>query len=244
MQQSRLLLLLTLSILLSSLTLPSGGVFSDCRQLVVVVAPTDTSVTAKLWRFEKTGKIWKQIGQPHAVNLGKKGLAWGKGLHSPKPGLQKQEGDQKSPAGLFRFGAAFGYAPKGTLHLRIDYQPITVEEICVEDSESKHYNKIVNVAWVANDWNSGESMLRKDTQYKWGIFVNHNMPPVAEGGSCIFFHLWRAPGVGTLGCTAMAENNLLALMQWLDPVKKPVLVQMTGEHYRAYQQKFLLPTLE
>ena len=84
-------------------------------------------------------------------------------------------------------------------------------------------------------------MLRRDDQYKWGIFINHNLPPEPECGSCIFFHLWRAPGSGTLGCTAMAEDDLLALLQWLDPQKKPLLMQMTGEYYREYQQKFSLP---
>jgi len=242
--------LLLLSVLLLSLTmLPVGkpdasGIFSDCRQLVVVIPPTDSSITARLWRFEKTGKGWQPIGQVHAVNLGKKGLAWGQGLHSPKPGLQKQEGDQKSPAGIFRFGLAFGYAPAGTLPLQLDYQTITPTQICVEDSDSRYYNQIVDETRVRKDWKSRESMLRKDEQYKWGIFVKHNLPPTPEGGSCIFFHLWRAPGSGTLGCTAMAEADLLVLMQWLDPPKKPLLMQMTEPYYREYQQKFGLPEVE
>ena len=88
-----------------------------------------------------------------------------------------------------------------------------------------------------------ESMLRKDQQYKWGIFVKQNLPPKPEGGSCIFFHLWRKPGSGTLGCTAMAEGNLLALMKWLDPNKKPLLLQMTAADYRDYQKKVALPSL-
>ena len=239
--------LLALSTLLLSLTLPADrpptGVFSDCRQLVIVIPPTDSSVAAQLWRFEKTSKTWRQVGLPHPVNLGKKGLAWGKGLHSPKPGLQKEEGDQRSPAGLFRFGQAFGYAPAGTLRLKLDYRSVTATQICVEDSDSRYYNQIVDETRVRKDWKNRESMLRKDEQYKWGIFVKHNLPPAPDSGSCIFFHLWREAGSGTLGCTAMAEENLLALMRWLDPQQKPVLVQMTGLHYGAYQQKFALPAL-
>ena len=238
-----LLLFTLLPTLSTTSSSPPAGIFADCRQLVVVIPPTDTSVTAQLWRFEKVGKTWKRVAPPHPVNLGKKGLAWGKGLHSPKLGLQKQEGDQKSPAGLFRFGAAFGYAPAGSLSLKLDYEPITQDQICVEDSESRYYNQIVAETRVRKDWSSRESMLRRDEQYKWGIFVKHNLPPVAEGGSCIFFHLWRAPGWGTLGCTAMAEDDLLALMRWLDPAKKPVLVQMTAPYYREYQAKFALPEL-
>ena len=94
---------------------------------------------------------------------------------------------------------------------------------------------------VLKDWDARESMLRKDEQYKWGIFVKQNLPPQAESGSCIFFHLWRKQGSGTLGCTAMSEENLLALMRWLDPARKPVLVQMTREGYEGYRRKFGLP---
>ncbi len=219
------------------------GIFSDCRQLVIVVAPADTSVHAQLWRYEKTGATWKAVAVPHPVNLGKKGLAWGKGLQSVKPGLQKKEGDQRSPAGIFRFGPAFGYAPAEEISLKLPYIRVTENQLCVEDSDSRFYNQIVDETRVKKDWKSREYMLRKDEQYKWGIFVNQNLPPKDEGGSCIFFHLWRAPGSGTLGCTAMTEENLLALLQWLDPAKKPLLMQMTAAQYADYQPKFSLPAL-
>ena len=178
------------------------------------------------------------------VNLGKKGLAWGRGLQSVKPGLQKKEGDQKSPAGIFRFGPAFGYAAANDIPpLKVPYIQVTENQICVEDEHSRFYNQIVDETRVPKDWKNRESMLRKDEQYKWGIFVNQNLPPRDEGGSCIFFHLWRAPGSGTLGCTAMTEEHILTLLQWLDPAQKPLLIQMTAEAYRDYRQKFLLPVL-
>ena len=114
----------------------------------------------------------------------------------------------------------------------------------MEDSDSRYYNQLVDATQVQPDWKARETMLRSDEQYKWGIFVKQNVPAEPKGGSCIFFHLWRAPGSGTLGCTAMAEADLLQLMQWLDPKKKPLLMQMTGANYRDYQQKFSLPVLK
>jgi D-alanyl-D-alanine dipeptidase len=217
------------------------GVFDDCRQLVVVVSPKEKSVTATLTRYEKHGKSWKQVGAAVPVNLGKKGLAWGRGLHSAKPGVQKKEGDQKSPAGLFRFGTAFGYAPASVVALKLPYVPITETEICVEDPKSVYYNQIVDETQVNKDWETRESMMRQDEQYRWGIFVKHNLPPAPDSGSCIFFHIWRKEGSGTLGCTAMAEENLLELMQWLDPAQKPLLIQMTKAGYEGYRKKFRLP---
>jgi D-alanyl-D-alanine dipeptidase len=219
------------------------GIFDTCRQLVVVVSPKDRSVKARLFKFEKKGKNWQQVGGAHLVNLGRKGLAWGRGLNSAKPGLQKKEGDQRSPAGIFRFGAAFGYASVGPLDLKLPYIPITEAQICVEDGDSKYYNQVVDASQVEADWEQREPMLRKDEQYKWGIFVKQNLPPEPGAGSCIFFHLWRKPGSGTLGCTAMDEANLLSLMQWLDPQKEPLLLQMTEAAYADYQRKFSLPSL-
>lgn len=220
-----------------------ADVFSECRQLVVVVSPSANGKLARLWKFERSGGRWKSAGMAHPVNLGKKGLAWGKGLHSAKPGVQKKEGDLKSPAGIFRFGSAFGYAESPRLSLKMDYRPITLSDICVEDSKSQHYNRIVDGGKLHADWIARESMLRSDAQYKWGIVVKQNDPPEAEGGSCIFFHLWRKKGSGTLGCTAMSEVNMLALMKWLDPAKKPLLMQMTQKDYDAYRRKVALPVL-
>lgn len=238
------------SILMMALLLPCGlvewgkkGIFDTCQQLVVVVSPKKNSVNARLYKFEKIGKKWQQVGEPHAVNLGARGLAWGRGLHRAHPGLQKKEGDKRSPAGIFRFGAAFGYATADATTFKLPYMAITGSQICVEDSDSRHYNQLVDTTQVQKDWESRESMLRKDEQYKWGIFVKHNLPAKSKGGSCIFFHLWRAPGSGTLGCTAMAEENLLSLMQWLDPQKEPLLMQMTEADYRDYRKKFSLPVL-
>lgn len=220
------------------------GIFDTCRQLVVVVSPKESSVSAQLYKFEKVGKKWRQVGAPHPVNLGRKGLAWGRGVQSAKSGLQKKEGDLRSPAGIFRFGTAFGYAAPGALSLKLPYVPITESQLCIEDSDSPFYNQLVDAEQVQQDWTARENMMREDEQYKWGIFVKQNLPPVPEGGSCIFFHLWRKPGSGTLGCTAMAEDKLLSLMQWLDPKKEPLLVQMTKPNYRDYQRKFSLPSVK
>ncbi len=220
------------------------GIFDTSKQLVVVLSPHERSVKARLYKFEKRGKKWHPVGESHPVNLGKKGLAWGRGLQSAKPGLQKKEGDKRSPAGIFRFGTAFGYAQEGTLPLKLPYVPITENDLCIEDSQSRYYNQLVDATQVQQDWKDRESMMRTDDQYKWGIFVRQNLPAEPKEGSCIFFHLWRAPGSGTLGCTAMAEADLLPLMQWLDPAQKPLLMQMTALNYREYRKKFSLPVLD
>ena len=75
-------------------------------------------------------------------------------------------------------------------------------------------------------WNSWEEMKRTDHLYELGAVVEHNAAPVVKGrGSAIFLHVWEAKGVPTAGCTAMAKNDLAALIRWLKPVKNPCLIQ-------------------
>ena len=236
------LLSLFFLLFLNSLSV-AQGIFSTCQQMVVVISPGESSVAARMGKFEREGSSWKLVGEVHPVNLGQKGLAWGKGMQSAKPGIQKKEGDLRSPAGIFRFESAFGYAPAEEVNFKLNYIPVTDANICVEDSHSKYYNQIVDINKVEQDWADSESMLRKDEQYKWGIFVKQNVPAEADCGSCIFFHLWKKQGAGTLGCTAMTEENMLALLRWLDPAKKPLLLQMTEKHYREYARVVELPRI-
>jgi D-alanyl-D-alanine dipeptidase len=86
-------------------------------------------------------------------------------------------------------------------------------------------------------------MRRADDLYRWGILVDHNAnPPVAGGGSCIFMHIWRGPGQPTVGCTAMAQADLELLLGWLDPERKPLLVQLPATQYQKLRHRWNLPS--
>jgi L,D-peptidoglycan transpeptidase YkuD (ErfK/YbiS/YcfS/YnhG family) len=181
---------------------------------------------------------WEPVGEPARVSVGRTGLAWGVGLHPPvaeEP--QKREGDGKAPAGVFVLSSAFGYpSAEEAGWVRLPYHASTPSVKCVDDGGSAAYNQRVDADTLAGapDWSSHEEMRRRDDLYRWGIWVDHNTGPAVPGrGSCIFLHLWAAPGVPTAGCTSMAEADLRALLAWLDPAASPVLVQLPdGEHAR------------
>jgi len=220
-----------------------ANTFAGCQQLVVVISPDYESTAATLYRFAKTENAWQAAGHPHPVMHGRNGLAWGRGLHKKKSGLQKKEGDGKSPAGIFTFGPAFGYAPADSASFKLPYVQATDVLECVDDSTSAFYNQFTGSLSVKKDWHSSEFMHRPDDLYKWGIFVSHNVPAKAGNGSCIFFHIWNGPGATTSGCTSMPEEDLLVLMHWLNPVQRPLLVQMTTGEYRRFQKKYELPSI-
>ena len=150
----------------------------------------------------------------------------------------------KSPAGIFRLSSAFGYvATNDAGAIKLPYTHLTGTIECVDDVKSEHYNTILDRRNItAPDWNSSEQMRLQKDYYRWGVVVDHNAAPIAKGGgSCIFLHIWNHAGAGTAGCTAMEGEKMEELMRWLDPVAKPLLVQLTEAEYKRLCAKWQLP---
>ncbi len=222
-------------------------------QLVVVTTSDWDAVQGTLQRYQRSSSTrrWQPVGEPVSVVIGRNGLGWGSGL-VPAGALQrpgttdpiKKEGDGKAPAGIFRLSRAFGYADDKKPGWKMPYISLTQSVECVDDPGSKFYNRIVDGTAVSKDWSSSEQMRRSDELYRWGIVVDHNADPTRTGsGSCIFLHIWRGPAQGTVGCTAMAQEHLESLLAWLDPERRPVLVQLPAAHYARLKGKWNLPYL-
>lgn len=213
------------------------------QQLIVVTSKNWTDIQGTAQRYQRHGKTFEKTGEPFAVVVGKSGLAWGKGLTVVErlAGPVKREGDGKAPAGIFKLGTAFGYDNRADT--RLPYLPLSPTVECVDDGKSERYNELVDGATVSKDWNSSETMRRKDDMYRKGIFIEHNTPAAAGAGSCIFFHIWRAPDAGTLGCTAMEPANIQQLFAWLDPRQQPLLIQLPEAEYAQLREDWNLPSL-
>ncbi|HLY97777.1 MAG TPA: hypothetical protein VKT33_01805 [Candidatus Angelobacter sp.] len=249
---------LIISLFLFSLPVPATGAFAQqatplasSAQLIVVTTSDWNAAEARLQRFERSGhRPWKALGNPVTVVVGKNGLGWGAGiipleqLPTSADDPVKKEGDGRAPAGIFHLSTAFGYAPKNNYAWNMPYVSLSQSVECVDDTSSKFYNRIVDRGTVAPDWNSSEHMLRDDELYRWGIVVDHNSSPVKAGsGSCIFLHIWRGPGQGTVGCTAMPQAELENILGWLNPKKNPLLVQLPAAQYEALRTSLKLPKL-
>lgn len=161
-------------------------------QLIVVTTPDWDAIQGKAQRYERNGQDFQKVGDAFPIVVGKTGLAWGRGIMPIDLGEQpvKREGDGKAPAGIFTFGSAFGY--ESTANTRLPYTVSTDARECVDDSQSSHYNSLVDSSAVSKDWNSSEQMHRKDELYRQGIVVEHNAPAIANSGSCIFMHIWQS----------------------------------------------------
>ena len=213
----------------------------DTKQLLVVTTNNWSTSSGSLQRYELHDTSWQKVGNKINIKLGRNGLGWGIGLHEvPKDAkIMKKEGDGKAPAGIFSLKQAFGYAP-----FKIDYpyQVYTETDHCVDDVNSKYYNKIVDSTKIERDYKSHERMKFPKDYYKYGIVVDHN--GITEGakskrgaGSCIFIHIKYVP---TAGCTVMNESQIKEVIKWLDTDKKPLLIQGTEDIVRSFWKRIKL----
>jgi D-alanyl-D-alanine dipeptidase len=224
---------------------------SNSLQMLVVVTDDWDAVPGEMRRYERDGvrASWRPVGAEIPVVVGAKGLGWGEGLHgsgSPgQPGPVKHEGDNKSPAGVFRLTSAFGYAPKEAFPwIRMPYAQATDDYKCVDDMRSMHYNQML-FARTPIDWSSAEDMHRPDSLYRMGVVVEHNgNGRMIGGGSCIFLHIWPGAGGNTSGCTAFASSAMNEVLAWLDPSALPILVQLPRSTYERLRSLWELPALD
>lgn len=229
-----------------------ADVFAGSRQLLVVATPAADAVDGKLQRYQRggAGEPWQPVGDPIPVVVGRNGLAWGSGLiPAPASTPAKREGDGRAPEGVFALGTSFGYAGSAPQGSKLPYLPLASPIECVDDTASRHYNRIVDRGALTPDWSSSERMRDMGESYRWGIVVDHNHiaaaagepKPMPGGGSCIFLHVWEGAGRGTAGCTAMAQDGIESLLTWVDPARQPLLVQLTADNYARFQGNWRLP---
>jgi hypothetical protein len=191
------------------------------EQIILIVSDDMDSFHAKMECFEDGEKLFETID----VNLGANGLGWGLGIQklSQKKGEPlKYEGDKKAPAGVFKLTAIFGYEKEP--NYKLPYLYATTDLLCVDDSNSKHYNTILHKP--SDHPKSYEVMRREDAQYELGVVVAHNSEAKMYRGSCIFMHVYKSKDAPTAGCSAMHLEDIKKVASWLDAKKKPLLIQI------------------
>ena len=211
----------------SFLSLIASVVFPS-EQLVVVVSEEMNATTAVMQRYEKKRR-WEKAGEAVPVTLGRSGLG-----HVSGDAPLKNEGDGRSPAGVFPIVSTFGYdeQPAGGM----PYLYADEKLICIDDAADPRYNRIVSLD--GEEPKSFEWMRRKDGLYRYGAVIGYNEAGEKGRGSCIFIHLNHPDHRPTSGCTAMEEAPLIELLRWLDPAKHPQIVQIPKSECETYKKEF------
>ncbi|MGJ8724192.1 MAG: L,D-transpeptidase family protein [Roseibacillus sp.] len=235
-----------LLILLSALPTLAFELPKDSTQAIVGIASGWDSSHVTLHRYEKDAQgAWHLVSQPWKGRLGSSGIAWGRGLHPVPTGAKmKKEGDRRAPAGVYTLGGAWAYNAAIPHHPNLPFSKITTRDLWVEDVTSKYYNQHVRLDHEPSAaWEKKAQMRQNDQAHSIKLFINHNAPKVVPGGgSSIFFHIWRGGGSkATFGCTTMHENELKALIKWVDPKRNPVYILLPQSEYMAKRLQWKLP---
>jgi L,D-peptidoglycan transpeptidase YkuD (ErfK/YbiS/YcfS/YnhG family) len=229
-------------------TVPAGGPLEAARKLVLVVSPDWDSSRAELSLFarDSLSAPWKRLGNPASCMVGRKGLAWGRGLAGPAPaGPRKKEGDGKTPAGLFPLPTAFGYEPPAKAAqagIRLPYQELTASTVCVTDPDSAAFNDLADSKKSSAAWTRQDRMIRDDNANRLGAFIGHNRPDPQPGlGSCVFLNIEPAPNKATGGSIGCPEPLAREILAWLDPESKPLIAILPQSALAAAQTAWGLP---
>ncbi len=171
-------------------------------------------VQATLHTFERktpADAAWQRSGPPESAVVGSAGIGWSEDYDflAKKDEPVKHEGDNRTPAGIFRIAGPFGFG-KSTL---AGYTKLTEgNSFCVADPASKLYGKIVGkstakLVKVTEDMSASPGLTR-------GMIVDYPARRGAKAGSCIFIQIWDGVGAATNARIGMPEERLSVLQDW------------------------------
>jgi L,D-peptidoglycan transpeptidase YkuD (ErfK/YbiS/YcfS/YnhG family) len=153
-------------------------------------------------------------------------LDWGDGLRrcAIGPGgiaVKAGEGDGITPRGTWPIREVFYRADRvKNIQTQLPLWNITPDDGWCDAPADASYNRLVKLPYPA----SAERMWREDSLYDIVAVIGFNDNPVLEGkGSAIFLHLARPDYAPTVGCVALARDDLVAALEQFQPGDKIVI---------------------
>ena len=135
---------------------------------------------------------------------------------------EKHEGDGGTPIGAYYLKRVY-YRPDKLNEPKtaLPTQALTHNDGWCDDPNHASYNRMVSLPFDA----SHEKMWRDDGLYDVVIEINHNdNPPIPGEGSAIFLHIAKPEYDPTEGCIALAQSDLLKVLETASTATK-IIVQ-------------------
>lgn len=185
----------------------------DAEQVIVVLADRYGTIRSTCLTYEKIDGNWYVVTQGEAVT----------GLHGFSD--NRKQGDLTSPTGKYRIPFLFGNADNPGA--KLPYRKVQIGDYWVSNKTINEYN-----VWMHYD---GPDVKQRFCEYeklwvqplyKYAAMIdfNYGENKIIGKGSGIFLHLTPHGGGGTLGCIGISETQLVKIIKWLDPAKKPIII--------------------
>jgi L,D-peptidoglycan transpeptidase YkuD (ErfK/YbiS/YcfS/YnhG family) len=189
----------------------------DAGQVVIVSCPSWASTHGVLEAYERVGEDWSCILEPAEVRIGRTGLV---------DAARRRQGSGTTPAGTFPLTEAFGLTPISETAMPYSLV-VSVDHWWVCDPGSPYYNRLRMSSQggfrpTTSGRRASERICEHTGEYEHVVVVDFNRPyPNRKAGAGIFIRsgltLPTDGGVGT------APENVVRLLSWLDPVRRPVI---------------------
>ncbi|WP_051314962.1 L,D-transpeptidase family protein [Alteribacter aurantiacus] len=173
------------------------GISKETNHLIMAIHEGEGHATVHYWSNAKGS--WERKMQVD-------GFLGSGGTTDPD---KKQEGDKKSPLGIYKVSTPFGTEDPGTNH---PFTNITPRSYWISNPLDVHYN-----TWQERDHShkDDEHLISLKDEYKYAMVIEYNTDQCVKGkGSAIFLHI--SNGTPTLGCVSVPEAQMRMLMQELD----------------------------
>ena len=169
-------------------------------QFIIVETESEDSTTAIVTMHEKREGSWVEILRTEGY-VGYNGIA------------KEQEGDGKTPSGLYGLSVPFGTrADPGSI---LPYTQIDDSYWWVGDYESDFFNRLCQDDDPDRDWKldakESEHLVEIDG-YEYCLFIEYNTEGQKNKGSCIFLHC-IGDNPPTLGCVAVPQEDMIRILQ-------------------------------
>lgn len=129
-------------------------------------------------------------------------------------GAKGREGDAKTPLGEFRLRYGLYRAdrlPEPPSNLT--FRALRPNDGWCDAPDDPAYNRFIRLPSPV----SHEALWRKDGAYDIILVMSHNdSPPVPNEGSAVFIHVAQPDDRQTLGCVALAPEDMVKLLPVLD----------------------------
>ena len=170
------------------------------KQIILIEQSTTEVSVGRLYVLTKDEKgNWQEFLQCKAY-LGKNGID------------KTCEGDIRTPTGDFGMTMAFGAKDDpGSL---VPYTKLTNTMYVCGDRD--YYNQFIDVSKINHTCSgNSEHLLSYIPQYNYALFFDYNKENVYGKGSAIFLHCFGNYPF-TMGCIAVAEENMVKILQTVD----------------------------
>lgn len=146
-----------------------------------------------------------------------------------------QEGDEKTPSGLYRMNTPFGTAA-AQAGFPENYLQVDGRYYWDGDSASDRYNKLVNTDEYTNFDRAKSEHLSTygGAAYHYCIDTGYNFDGTPYKGSALFLHC--SAGKNTAGCVAIPEQTMAAIMRLYREGSTYILLDTKGNFAQYYKK--------